>query len=123
MFQQSNRWCVHSAGRAGISVRRFQLGRWRRRVSRATTISCVCAGPVDRHNREVRSMTARVIRRAFVAATFALPLLGIGGFAHAGGGRFVFVSPAPGSASWGKNTNNAPENDERDLGRHARTLD
>ena len=61
-------------------------------------------------------MTARIIRRAFLAAALALPMAGIAGLAHAAGERFVFVSHAPDSDSWWNTIKNALKNAEHDLG-------
>jgi simple sugar transport system substrate-binding protein len=61
-------------------------------------------------------MTARIIRRAFLAAALALPMAGITGLAHAAGERFVFVSHAPDSDSWWNTIKNALKNAEHDLG-------
>jgi simple sugar transport system substrate-binding protein len=58
-------------------------------------------------------MIWNLIRRALMAAAFALPLAG---FAHADGERFVFVSHAPDSDSWWNTIKNALKNAEHDLG-------
>src|SRR5580692_13205345 len=66
--------------------------------------------------REVKSMTARIIRRAMLAAALVLPLAGAYGPAQAAGERFVFVSHAPDSDSWWNTIKNALKNAEHDLG-------
>ncbi|MBV9218504.1 MAG: substrate-binding domain-containing protein, partial [Methylobacteriaceae bacterium] len=60
-------------------------------------------------------MTAGIIRRTFLAATLALPFLGLVAPAHAAGERFVFVSHAPDSDSWWNTIKNALKNAEHDL--------
>ena len=61
-------------------------------------------------------MTRSILRRAFVAAAVSLPLLALGGPAHADGERYVFVSHAPDSDSWWNTIKNALKNAEHDLG-------
>ena len=61
-------------------------------------------------------MIWNLIRRALMAAAFALPLGGLAGAAHADGERFVFVSHAPDSDSWWNTIKNALKNAEHDLG-------
>src|SRR3974390_1216806 len=62
------------------------------------------------------AMTSGIIRRIFLAAALAMPLIGAGAAAQAAGERFVFVSHAPDSDSWWNTIKNALKNSEHDLG-------
>ena len=61
-------------------------------------------------------MASSILRRFFLAAALAMPLIGAGAAAQAAGERFVFVSHAPDSDSWWNTIKNALKNSEKDLG-------
>src|SRR6516165_626708 len=61
-------------------------------------------------------MASGILRRIFLAAALAMPLIGAGAAAQAAGERFVFVSHAPDSDSWWNTIKNALKNSEHDLG-------
>src|SRR6185295_9526801 len=61
-------------------------------------------------------MKSGLVRRLFLGAALALPMLGIGAAAQADGERFVFISHAPDSDSWWNVIKNALKDAEKDFG-------
>jgi simple sugar transport system substrate-binding protein len=61
-------------------------------------------------------MKSGLVRRLFLGAALALPMLGIGAAAQAAGEHFVFISHAPDSDSWWNVIKNALKDAEKDFG-------
>ena len=107
---------LRSASGGGRTLIQTQSGLADAKWIRATKSTITPGGFGNSSNEGGYAMTSSIIRRAFLAAALALPLVTASGVAHADGERFVFVSHAPDSDSWWNTIKNALKNAEHDLG-------